>query len=62
MAIHLVLLGCGAALLHRGFALRRRGEARKAVLALGLLAGTTLPFAASLAVSAYFLAFVGERF
>jgi hypothetical protein len=62
VALHVGLLGAGAALFGRGLALRRRGQPRQAALALGLLALVTLPYAVLLGAAVYLFALGGERF
>jgi hypothetical protein len=62
VALHAALIVAAGALFALAFRLRRRGDARRANLALGLLAALTLPYAAVLAASAYLFAFAGERF
>jgi hypothetical protein len=59
VALHLALVVGGALLLRRGLALRRRGAPGQAVLALGLLAAVTLPYAALLLAA---VLQPGERF
>ena len=48
VALHLALLAGGALMLRRGLVLRRQGAPGQALLALGLLAAVTLPYAALL--------------
>jgi hypothetical protein len=62
VALHVALLGAGAALFARGLAFRRRGQGRQAALALGLLAVVTLPYAAVLGAAFYLFVLAGERF
>ncbi|WP_198377891.1 hypothetical protein [Neoroseomonas rubea] len=56
------LLAAAGGLFGYAFRLRRAGQARRAMLMLGLLAALTLPYAALLGAAAYLFAFAGERF
>lgn len=62
VALHGALVVAAGALFALAFQLRRRGDARRASLALGMLAALTLPYAAVLGAAAYLFAFAGARF
>ncbi|BDG73080.1 hypothetical protein [Roseomonas fluvialis] len=59
VALHVALVVGAALLMRRGLVLRRQGASGQAVLALGLLAAVTLPYAALLLAAVFQ---VGARF
>jgi hypothetical protein len=61
VALHMLLLAGALLLLRRGLGLRQRGLDGQAVLALGLLAAATLPYAGVIAGAIYASIFAADR-